>query len=84
MDDQAVGAGELAGSIRRIPTDEQGHARGFGFIRGANGTDYFFHKSALVRTLRFDTLEEGDAVVFVPGEKGERGERADRVWLAQP
>jgi len=60
---------ELAGTIKRIVAD-----KGFGFI-GADGTDYFFHKSSCDD---FDQMQVGDRVRFAP-VKGQKGPRADRV-----
>ncbi|HII72291.1 TPA: cold shock domain-containing protein [Candidatus Woesearchaeota archaeon] len=37
--------------------------KGYGFIQGEDGKDYFVHASFLPEGLR---LNEGDAVVFVP------------------
>src|SRR5919109_324749 len=45
----------MNGTIKRM-TD-----RGFGFIATTDGTDYFFHQSACVRT-RFEELREGQRV----------------------
>ena len=57
------------GTIKRI-TD-----KGFGFIAASDGTEYFFHQSAVTGT-RFDELREGQAVTFDRGQgpKGPRGE----------
>jgi cold shock protein len=49
--------------------------KGFGFIKGDDGLDRFFHKSGLERsTLRFDELEQNMRVAFthVDGDKGPR------------
>ena len=54
----------MQGTIKKL-TD-----KGFGFIavEGGNGEkDLFFHMSAL-SGLRFDELQEGDAVTFEAGE----------------
>ncbi len=58
----------MEGTIKRILRD-----RGFGFIRTSEGTEVFFHRSAL-QGLNFDSLREGEAVEFevVRGEKGPR------------
>jgi len=42
------------GTIKRVV-----HERGFGFITGEDGTEYFFHRSALDTSLRFDSLTGG-------------------------
>ena len=64
----------MNGTIKRI-TD-----KGFGFIATDEGTEYFFHQSACVRT-RFDDLREGQAVSFTVGQ-GPKGPRAENVRLA--
>lgn len=52
--------------------------KGFGFLAGADGKEYFFHKSAAPA---FGTLSEGDAITFVPGS-GPKGPRAEHVTAA--
>ena len=59
------------GTIKRM-TD-----KGFGFIATADGTEYFFHKSACTRT-PFDSLREGESVTFTVGQ-GPKGPRAENV-----
>ena len=49
--------------------------KGFGFIAGEDGTEYFVHQSALPEGL---TLNENDAVVF-DVEEGDRGPKAVNV-----
>ena len=46
------------GTIKKIVSD-----RGFGFIQQADGTDLFFHRSAVTGTT-FDALSEGQAVSY--------------------
>ena len=48
--------------------------KGFGFIATADGTEYFFHRSACTST-PFDSMHEGDTVTFTIGQgpKGPRG-----------
>ena len=60
----------MNGTVKRIVID-----KGFGFIRAADGSDYFFHRSACV-DVAFDDLREGQAVTFERGQgpKGPRGE----------
>jgi CspA family cold shock protein len=48
--------------------------RGFGFIRGEDGKEYFFHLSAL-QGVRFEELTEGQDVEFGPQEQS-TGDRA--------
>ncbi len=51
--------------------------KGYGFIRGEDGKDYFFHYSVLVMD-DFKTAEKGEAVEFEVQES-ERGLRAKDV-----
>lgn len=60
----------MNGTIVRLNAE-----KGFGFIKGEDGVDRFFHKSGLERsTKRFDELAQNMRVVFthVDGEKGPR------------
>ncbi len=59
------------GTIKRL-TD-----KGFGFIAASDGTEYFFHQSA-VQGARFDDLREGQTVSFTVGQ-GPKGPRAENV-----
>lgn len=61
----------MSGTIKRI-TD-----KGFGFIAGSDGSEYFFHQSAVVG-VRFDDLREGQRVSFTPGQ-GPKGPRAEGI-----
>ena len=51
--------------------------RGFGFIRGDDGKEVFFHRSGL-NAAEYDSLSEGDFVEYVVQE-GPRGARAENV-----
>jgi len=51
--------------------------RGFGFVRGDDGKEVFFHRSGL-GTNDYDSLSEGDVVEYVVQE-GPRGPRAENV-----
>lgn len=51
--------------------------KGYGFIRAEDGTDVFFHYSALVMD-SYKTAEEGELVEF-DVENSERGLRASNV-----
>ena len=62
----------MKGKIKRLI-----RGRGFGFITAEDGSEVFFHHSAL-QDVNFDTLEEGDSVEF-DVEKGYRGTRAVNV-----
>lgn len=66
------GENALKGSIKRIVRD-----RGFGFISAEDGTDVFFHRSAL-DGIRFEELQEGSSVEF-ESEQGPKGPRAANV-----
>lgn len=52
--------------------------KSFGFIKGENGQEFFFHRSSVVE---FEQLTEGAVVRFLPGEgaKGPRAENVERV-----
>lgn len=56
-----------SGTIKRIVRD-----RGFGFIKGDGGREWFFHRSTVQGT--FDDLDEGQRVSFdeEPSPKGPR------------
>ena len=54
--------------------------RGFGFIRGDDGKEVFFHRSGL-NAADYDALSEGDNVEYVVQE-GPRGARAENVRQA--
>ena len=60
------------GKIKKMVRD-----RGFGFIRGDDGKEVFFHRSGL-NAAEYDNLNEGDAVEYVVQE-GPRGARAENV-----
>jgi CspA family cold shock protein len=63
------------GTIKKIVAD-----RGFGFITGEDGKDYFFHRDALDATLDFDRLVGGERVQFDP-QANPRGPRAINIRL---
>jgi CspA family cold shock protein len=60
------------GTIAKVVQD-----RGFGFIRGNDGKDVFFHRSGLVG-MTFEDLEQGTVVDFEV-EKSPKGLRAANV-----
>src|SRR5262249_5776781 len=70
----------MTGTIKRIVSD-----KGFGFILGSDGNEYFFHNSAC-RDRRSDALREGGAGTFEKGQgpKGPRGENVGVAYLAVP
>ncbi len=51
--------------------------KGYGFIQGEDGNDYFVHFSALPQGVR---VNENDEVTFEPAET-ERGKQAKNVSL---
>ena len=63
----------MTGSVKSLSRD-----RGFGFIRGEDGHDYFLHRSELRGGLSFDELKEGDRVAFEP-RQSDKGPRAADV-----
>jgi CspA family cold shock protein len=64
----------MSGTIKTLTS------KGFGFIAGEGGTEYFFHQSACAG-VPFDSLREGQAVTFDVGQ-GPKGPRAENVKLA--
>lgn len=62
------------GTVKRLVRD-----KGFGFVAGADGNEYFFHQSACDG--QFDQLQEGQAVIFNTGQ-GPKGPRAENIRLA--
>ena len=65
-------AAPVSGTIKRIVSD-----KGFGFVAASDGTEYFFHNSA-VSGARFDELREGQSVTFEKGQ-GPKGPRAENL-----
>jgi cold shock protein len=67
----------MKGKIARL-TD-----RGFGFITPEEGgdKDLFFHARSLVNGVLYDSLKEGDVVVYEV-EQGDKGPAAVNVNLA--
>jgi CspA family cold shock protein len=62
----------MTGQIRTLRTE-----KGFGFIKGTDGQDYFFHQSAIFGE-GINDLREGDSVTFDVGQ-GPKGPRAENV-----
>ena len=69
---QAPTGPKCRGKIKKMVRD-----RGFGFIRGEDGKEVFFHRSGL-NAAEYDGLNEGDTVEYVVQE-GPRGARAENV-----
>jgi len=72
---QAPTGPKCRGKIKKMVRD-----RGFGFIRGDDGKEVFFHRSGL-NAADYDGLSEGDTVEYVVQE-GPRGARAENVRQA--
>ena len=64
----------MKGSIKKLTKD-----RAYGFIRGEDGSEYFFHTSELRGGLVFEDIREGEAVVFEP-RQGDKGPRATEIF----
>lgn len=64
------------GNIKKVVSD-----RGFGFITGTDGNEYFFHRDGLSGSLDFDRLLGGEKVEF-DIEQGPKGARAKNVQSA--
>lgn len=67
---RAAAAQQQGGSVKTLPPGQD-----FGFLRGDDGVERFFHKTGLSGSgVRFDELEEGDRVLFthIDGPKGPR------------
>jgi len=64
-----------AGRIKMISPD-----RGFGFVRGDDGSEAFFHRTELT-SVDFDSLEEGESVTFevVDSPKGPRARNLQKA-----
>jgi CspA family cold shock protein len=62
----------MNGTIKRLVS-----GKGFGFILASDGNEYFFHTTAC-DNVRFDDLQEGQAVTFERGQ-GPKGPRAEHV-----
>jgi CspA family cold shock protein len=62
----------MTGKIRTLRVD-----KGFGFIKGDGGNEYFFHKSTVYGE-GLEDLREGDSVEFDVGQ-GPKGPRAENV-----
>jgi len=76
-----------ASAVRAAPTGPKVRGRvkklvperGFGFVRGDDGKEVFFHRSGLGPN-EYDSLSEGDLVEYVVQE-GPRGPRAENVRM---
>lgn len=64
------------GTVKRVISE-----RGFGFIGGTDGKEYFFHRNELAGSLDFDRLVGGESVSFEV-ESSPKGDRAVKVQAA--
>jgi CspA family cold shock protein len=64
----------MKGTVVRVNAERQ-----FGFIKGEDNIEYFFHRSA-IQNGSFEDATRGRAVEFQPGD-GEKGPRAEEVTL---
>jgi CspA family cold shock protein len=71
-----MGVTMTSGTVKRVISE-----RGFGFIVGEDGKEYFFHRDGLTSSVDFDRLVGGEQVTF-DTETGPKGERAVRVQAA--
>ncbi len=67
----------MTGVIKTLRAD-----KGFGFIKGSDGSQYFFHQSAIYGE-GIEMLREGDNVEFELGPRAPRG-RALKASSARP
>lgn len=70
---ETEGCAMASGTIKKVVSD-----RGFGFITGEDGNDYFFHREGLAPMFDFDRLRGGERVEF-DLERNPRGPRATNV-----
>jgi len=66
----------VTGTVKKVIAE-----RGFGFITGEDGQDYFFHRSGLDSSLSFETLTASQRVSFEV-EIGTKGPRAGKIRAA--
>ena len=66
----------MTGTVAKVMSD-----KGFGFIQGEDGQEYFMHRSAVRDGSVFEQLREGQTVVFEAG-RGDKGPRAENVRVS--
>lgn len=66
----------MTGKIVRLVRD-----KGFGFLRGSDGKEYFFHRSA-IQNAEWDSVQEGAPISQFIDADGPKGPRAESVFLA--
>lgn len=79
--DTTTRAGRTIGVVVRMTT----RAKGFGFIRDAEGNEYFLHRTACIPNALFDDLKEGDPVSYKVSDtpKGQKASDLERIALPQ-
>ena len=65
----------MTGTIKTLRTD-----KGFGFIQGQDGQEYFIHRSAVQGGAMFELLREDQTVTF-DASRGDKGLRAENVQI---
>ncbi len=65
----------MNGEVKRILV-----GKGFCFIRGEDGVEYFAHRSAFLSPVAFETVRMGQRVTF-ESTRGPKGPRAEQVRL---
>ena len=74
VNQKGIGGEKMNGTIKFF-----NEMKGFGFIAGEDGKEYFVHQTALEAGA---TLKENDAVIF-DVEEGDRGPKAVNVKLSE-
>lgn len=64
----------MNGTVIRLFSD-----KGYGFIKGEDGKEYFFHRSAL-KNAPYSRLEEGTEVTFEDADTA-KGLRAEDIYV---
>jgi CspA family cold shock protein len=65
----------MTGKISSLVID-----RGFGFVRGEDGQEYFVRRTAFPFGTVFEQLREGQPVTF-DASRGDKGPRAENVRI---
>lgn len=66
----------MTGTVKKIVGE-----RGFGFLTGEDGQEYFFHRSGLDISLNFENLTPNQRVSFEV-ESNAKGARANHIRAA--
>lgn len=68
----AAGGAVMQGMVKKLFAD-----KGFGFVRGMDGVERFFHRQDCLSP--FTDIHEGDPVHFEEGQATDKGPRATSV-----